>query len=90
LLDYLAVNAPEKLTIHLTHRPPGQNPAEFTAALPPVTGDGVWRTRRLEPGQFHEAGGKALPSWDHVEFFALSGTSPANRPPVFKRLRWAE
>jgi hypothetical protein len=68
-------------------RPPGQNPTEVAAA-PSATGDGDWRTWRLQPSQFRDAGGKVLPVWDHVEFFVLNGTSPANRPPVFKRLRW--
>lgn len=90
LLDHLAANMPEKLTIRLTHRLPGQNPTEFTAVPPAATGDGAWRTWRLEASQFRDASGKALPGWDHVEFFVLNGTSPANRPPVFKRLRWAK
>ena len=90
LLDHLAANTPEKLTIRLTHRLPGQNPTEFTAVPPAATGDGAWRTWRLEASQFRDASGKALPGWDHVEFFVLNGTSPANRPPVFKRLRWAK
>ncbi len=89
LLDHWAANAPEKLTFRVTSRTPGRNPTEFTAAAPPATGEGEWRTWRLEAGQFHDAGGKALPGWDHVEFFVLAGTSPANRPPVFRRLRWS-
>ncbi|MDB5306751.1 MAG: hypothetical protein JWO38_953 [Gemmataceae bacterium] len=90
LLDHPASNTPEKLTVRLTHRPPGQNPTEFTAVLPPATGEGAWRTWRMEPGQFRDAGGKVLPGWDRVEYFVLNGMSPANKPPVFKRLRWAE
>ena len=34
------------------------------------------------------AAGNVLPNWDQVEFFVLNGTNPANRPPVFKMLRW--
>jgi dienelactone hydrolase len=90
LLDHLAADPPAKVTVRLRHRPPGQNPAEFTAVLPAATGDGPWRTWRLEPGQFHDASGRALPGWDRVEYFILDGTSPANRPPVFKQLRWAD
>jgi hypothetical protein len=91
LLDYPADNAPEKLTVRLTNRIPPQNPVEFTAVVVlPEKGEGAWRTSRMEAGQFKDAGGKALPNWDHVEFFVLNGTNPANKPPVFKRLRWAE
>jgi dienelactone hydrolase len=91
LLDYPAANAPEKLTVRLTNRIPPQNPVEFTAVVAlPEKGEGAWRTIRMEAGQFKDAGGKALSNWDHVEFFVLNGTNPANKPPVFKRLRWAE
>jgi hypothetical protein len=44
----------------------------------------------MEPGQFRDGSGKLLPGWDRVERFVLDGTSPANRLPVFKRLRWAD
>ena len=90
LLDHLAAHAPDKVTVRLSHRLPGQNPTEFTAVLPAATGEGAWRTWRMEPGQFRDAGGRPLPDWDHVERFVLDGTSPPNRPPVFKRLRWAD
>jgi hypothetical protein len=90
LLDHRGAAAPEKLTVRVANRPPGQNPTEFTAILPAATGEGAWRTWRMEASQFRDAGGKPLPGWDHVEFFILNGTSPANKPPVFKRLRWAE
>ncbi|MFO0840822.1 MAG: acetylxylan esterase [Gemmataceae bacterium] len=90
LLDHLAEHAPERLTFRVTNRPPGMNSTEFTAAPPAATGDGAWRTWRLEAGRFRDAGGKALTGWGHVEFLALSGTSPAGRPPVFKRLRWSD
>jgi hypothetical protein len=90
LLDHLAANAPKKLTVRLTHRTPGRNPTEFTAVLPAAIGDGVWRTWRMQPGHFRDASDKALPGWDHVEFFVVNGTSSANKPPVFKQLRWAE
>jgi dienelactone hydrolase len=90
LLDYFAANAPDKLTVRITHRLPGQNPTAFTAVPPEATGQGAWRTWKLEPGQFRDATGTVLPSWDHFEQLVLIGTSPANRPPVFKRLRWAE
>lgn len=42
------------------------------------------------PAQFKDVSGKALENWDRVESFVLNGTSPANKPPVFKRLRWQE
>jgi hypothetical protein len=90
LLDHLAAHAPDKVTVRLLNRAPGQNPVEFTAVLPPTAGEAAWRTWRMEPGEFRDAGGKTLPGWDHVERFVLDGISPANRPPVFKRLRWAE
>jgi dienelactone hydrolase len=91
LLDYPAANAPEKLTVRLTNRIPPQNQVEFTAVVAlPEKGDGAWRTIRMEASQFKDASGKTLPDWDHVEFFVLNGTNPANKPPVFKRLRWAE
>ena len=90
LLDHLAAHTPDKATVRLSHRLPGQNPAEFTAILPAAAGEGAWRTWRMEPGQFRDGSGKLLPGWDRVERFVLDGTSPANRPPVFKRLRWAD
>ena len=90
LLDHLADHAPERLTVRLSHRPPGRNPTEFTAVLPVAIGEGGWRTWRMEPGQFRDAAGHPLPGWDRVDRFVLDGTSPANRPPVFKRLRWAD
>src|SRR5262249_5023388 len=34
LLDHLAAHAPDKVTVRLSHRLPGQNPTEFPAALP--------------------------------------------------------
>jgi dienelactone hydrolase len=90
LLDHLAANAPKKVTVRLMHRTPGQNPTEFTAVLPAAIGDGVWRSWRMLPGHFRDASEKSLPGWDHVEFFVLNGTSAANKPPVFKQLRWGE
>ena len=91
LLDYPAENTPEKLTVRLTNRVPGQNQTEFTATITlPQRGEGAWRTIRMEAGDFRDATKKALPNWDRVEFFVLNGTNPANKPPVFKRLRWSE
>ena len=89
-LDHLAVNAPEKLTVRLANRVPGRNPSDFTAVMPAAVGEGQWRTWRMEASQFRDAAGKALPAWDHIEQFVLNGTSPANKPPVFKQLRWAD
>jgi dienelactone hydrolase len=90
LLDHPAANTPDRLTIRLTVRPPGQLPSEFKSTLGPSAGSGAWRTWTMEPGQFRDAAGKTLAVWDHVEFFVLEGTNPANHPPVFKRLRWGE
>lgn len=90
LLDHPAGHAPTRVTVRLSHRAAGQDPTEFAATLPPAAGDGEWRTWRMEPGQFRDATGTALPGWDHVERFVLDGTSPADKPPVFKRLRWAD
>jgi hypothetical protein len=91
LLDYPAANAPEKLTVRLTNRVPGQNPIEFTALVQlPEKGEGAWRTIRMEAGDFRDAAKNALPNWDRVEFFVLNGINPPNKPPVFKHLRWAE
>ena len=90
LLDHLAAHTPDRVTVRLSHRLPGQGPTEFTAVLPDATGEGAWRTWRMEAGQFRGGGGEPLPGWDRVERFVLDGTSPANRPPVFKRLRWAD
>jgi hypothetical protein len=96
-IDYLAGSSPERLTIRLKHRLPGEYGQEFeAAALPPAegeaaanaTGDVLWRTLRLDRSQFHNAQGTVLPDWEHVENFMLQGTSPAMHPPVFKCLRW--
>jgi dienelactone hydrolase len=88
MLDHFAEGAPDKLTVRLMNRPPGQNPTEFSALLPPAGGDGAWRTWRMEPDQFKDAAGAALAGWDRVEQLVLDGTSPANKPPAFRRLRW--
>jgi hypothetical protein len=90
LLDHLAAHPPDRVTVRLSHRPPGRNPTEFTAVLPMAGGDGAWRTWRMEPVQFRDAAGNRLPGWDRVDRVVLDGASPAGRPPVFKRLRWAD
>jgi dienelactone hydrolase len=91
LLDYLAENTPEKLTVRLIHRVKGQNGSEFSAAIAFKQNDeGAWRTIHMQANQFKDVAGKEMPDWDHVESFILNGTNPANKPPVFKQLRWAE
>ena len=90
LLDHWAAHPPEKLTVRLSVRKPGEPAREFSADLPPTVGDGVWKTWRMEPAQFKDATGASLKNWDQVQFFVLNGTNPANQPPVFKRLRWSE
>jgi dienelactone hydrolase len=90
LFDHLATNPPEKLTVRLFNRPAGQVGSEFSAVLPVAIGEGDWRTWRMEASQFRDLAGKPLPRWDDVAYFILNGTNPANKPPVFKRLRWAE
>ncbi len=88
LIDHPAANAPDKLTVRVTHRIPGLNQIEFTAEILKAAGDGPWRTLRMEASQFKDAAGNVLPNWDRVEFFVLNGTNPANCPPWFKNLRW--
>lgn len=90
LIDHPADRTPEQLTVRLRQRIPGQNPVEFVGVPEPGTGDGVWKTIAMEPGQFRDAAGNLLPGWDHVEHFILDGRNPAGHPPLFKRLRWAE
>lgn len=91
LLDYPAANAPQSLTVRVLSRAPGQNQVEFTAAVPlPAKGNGAWRTIRLEAAQFKHAGGVPLADWDRVESVVLVGVNPTAKPPVFKRLRWAD
>jgi hypothetical protein len=100
-IDYPADRAPDKLTIRVRHRVPGEHSQEFeTTVLPQPDGadtpatetespDTVpWRTLRLEVGQFHNAQKVGLPDWEHVEYFILQGTNSPGHPPVFKRLRW--
>ena len=90
LLDHLADHSPEKVIVRLLRRVPGQNPVEFTTLLPPAAGEGPWKTWRMEAAQFKDVSGKALENWDRIESFVLTGTSPANKPPIIKRLRWQE
>jgi len=45
LLDYLAAHTPDKVTVRLSHRPPGQNPTEFTTVLPSAYFFGSGMTR---------------------------------------------
>lgn len=95
LLDYLAEQTPESLTVRLSHRLPRQYAVEFTAKVLPTHAGGEpstkgWRTLRMEASHFKGPDDKPLPGWDHVENFILHGTSAAGKPPVFKRLRWGE
>ncbi len=95
LLDYLAEQTPETLTVRLSHRLPQEYASEFTAKLLLADSGGEpstkgWRTLRMEPSQFKGPNDKPLPNWDHVENFILHGTSAPGKPPVFKRLRWWE
>ena len=47
LLDFPTNNTPEKLTVRLTRRVPGQNGVEFTAAIPThEKSEGGWQTIR--------------------------------------------
>ncbi len=96
LLDCLADARPEKLTVRVRHRVPGEYSQEFTAAILPVNADHSvfadaqdgWRTMRLTRLLFENAQHVVLPDWEHVEYFILEGTNPAGHPPVFRRLRW--
>ena len=94
LLDCLADHLPDRLTIHIRHHPPtdtGQEyEADFAKTLSAIEPLGAWRTLRMKPAQFHNKQGQPLPDWEHAEFFILDGVSAAQRPPVFKRLRWED
>jgi hypothetical protein len=99
LIDVLAENLPQALTVRVKHRLPTEYGREFaatwdlTAEEPGAAGattTNKWRTLRMERAQFHTSQGGELPDWEHVEYFMLEGTAAANRPPVFKRLRWEE
>lgn len=101
LIDVLAENLPQALTVRVKHRLPKEYGQEFAAiwdlaaeesgAVPAgSTTTGKWRTLRMECKQFHNPQGVELPDWQHVEYFMLDGRAAANRPPVFKRLRWEE
>jgi len=91
LLDYLADHAPERLMVQLRNRMSGQNPVEYTCEIKlPGIGEGASRTIKMEAGDFRDASQKQLSDWSGVEFFILNGTNPANKPPVFKHLRWTE
>ena len=97
-IDYLAAARPEKLTVRVKHRRPGEYGQEYSAVILPEakgqasaasdTDNTGWQTIRIEREQFHDAQDAALPDWEHVEYFILQGTSAAGKPPVFKRLRW--
>jgi len=97
-IDCLAEALPEKLTIRLRHRMPGEHSQEYTADVLPVVGaaqtandsasGAVWSTLRFKREQFKNPQDVVLPDWAHVEYFILNGTNPADHPPVFKRLRW--
>jgi dienelactone hydrolase len=92
LVDVLKERVPESLTILLRHRLPGESGREYRHAPLGVTesqpSEHRWRTLRLTRDQFIDDAKSPLPSWEHVDWFILKGTSPTGRPPVFKRLRW--
>jgi len=94
LIDVLAENLPETLTVRVKHRAPPQVQTEYEATWKLATDEtdttaaGAWRTLRMERERFHTPQGVELPDWEHVEYFILHGKSPARKPPVFKRLRW--
>jgi dienelactone hydrolase len=101
LIDVLAENLPQALTVRVKHRLPKEYGQEFAATWdlakeePEAAAAGApttdkWRTLRMARAQFHTTQGIQLPDWEHVEYFMLDGTAAANRPPVFKRLRWEE
>jgi hypothetical protein len=96
-IDYLEASKPEKLTVRVKHRRPGEYGQEYTHdALPTVDdaststagGNSHWQTLRIGREQLHDAQGNTLPDWEHVDYFILQGASAAGKPPVFKRLRW--
>ena len=92
LIDLFAPQLPSQLTVRLRHRKPGGTESEYSVqpGLPPVgtPGTPAWQTLRLERRQFRSALGEILPTWDHVEYFILHGTSPVKKPPIFRQLRW--
>ncbi len=102
-IDCLAESLPEKLTVRLKHRLPGEYGQEFSADVLPVSSEtgaavaakpnreppaGPWQTLNMQREQFHNAQDAVLPNWEHVEYFMLQGKSLAGHPPIFKRLRW--
>ncbi|HEY4310975.1 MAG TPA: dienelactone hydrolase family protein [Pirellulales bacterium] len=98
-IDCLTEALPEKLTVRLKHRLPGEYSQEYSAEIlpgladeakgpEPQPADSRWRTIRMTREQFKNPQEIALPDWEHVEYFILQGQNPANHPPVFKRLRW--
>jgi hypothetical protein len=98
-IDCLAEALPEKLTVRLKHRLPGEYSQEYSAEMLPLPTDGekgpasqpadtMWRTLRMTREQFNNPQDIVLPDWEHVEYFILQGQNAANHPPVFKRLRW--
>ena len=95
-IDVLSESLPTSLTVRVKHRRPREYGQEFEATWKLATEEtdtiaaGAWRRLRMERGRFHNAQGVELPDWEHVEHFILNGTSDADRPPVFKRLRWEQ
>lgn len=96
LIDVLADQLPESLTVRLRHRRPTEHSQEYEATwqlaadTTDTSASGDWRTLRMTRSNFHTPQGVELPDWERVEYFILNGTSAANKPPVFKRLRWEQ
>jgi hypothetical protein len=89
-LECLAGHEPTSLTVRVRNRNPGEPEREYSTPSEPPAGDGRWKTWEWRANQFKDAAGNVLANWDRVEHLIVSGTSPENRPPVFKRLRWKD
>jgi hypothetical protein len=89
-LDCLSGHEPTSLTVRVRSRNVGEPEREYSATSDLPVGEGNWKTWEWQAAQFKDAAGSGLTNWDRVEHFIVSGTSPANRPPVFKRLRWKD
>ena len=91
LLDHLAANAPDKLTVRLSRTGcrgrtrPSSRPCSRRRPARAPGGPGGWsRASSATPVA------KPPPRLGPRRTFVLDGTSPPNRPPVFKQLRWAD
>jgi len=93
LLDYDAGRPLKGLTIKAIQRDwqPTRQEYVFIPGLPRDKGDSDrpdWFTIRISPDELKGPKGNSLPNWREVNCLTLIGTAKANRPPVFRNLRW--